>query len=118
LNELEKEGGIPARSFRYAENNSRLISGMEKLGFKVFLPESIRGYIITSFLYPDHPGFSFEAFYSRLNDKGFVIYPGKLSKVDCFRIGNIGQLFPGDIQMLVDSVSVILDELKIDLISK
>jgi 2-aminoethylphosphonate-pyruvate transaminase len=54
-------------------------------------------------------------FYSKLNEKGFVIYPGKLSKVDCFRIGNIGQLFPDDIQMLVDAIADVLRELKIDL---
>jgi 2-aminoethylphosphonate-pyruvate transaminase len=115
LNELDKEGGITSRANRYAENNSLLIAGMEKLGFKTFLPENIRSYIITSFIYPTHPKFSFEVFYSKLNEKGFVIYPGKLSKVDCFRIGNIGQLFPDDIQMLVDAIADVLIELKIDL---
>jgi len=115
LNELAKEGGIASRAKRYAENNSILISGMEKLGFKTFLPENIRSYIIISFLYPSHPNFSFEVFYSKLNEKGYVIYPGKLSKVDCFRIGNIGQLFFFDIQMLVDAIEKVLFELKIDL---
>jgi 2-aminoethylphosphonate-pyruvate transaminase len=115
LNGLEKEGGISARAIRYARNNSILIEGMEKLGFKPFLPENIRSYIITSFLYPDHPDFSFDMFYSKLNEKGFVIYPGKLSKVDCFRIGNIGQLFETDIKMLIDAIEEVLYELKIDL---
>jgi 2-aminoethylphosphonate-pyruvate transaminase len=115
LNELEKEGGISARAKRYSNNNLLLIKGMEKLGFKTFLPENIRSYIITSFLYPDHKDFTFDMFYSKLNEKGFVIYPGKLSKVDCFRIGNIGQLFESDIRMLVDAVEEVLYELKIDL---
>jgi 2-aminoethylphosphonate-pyruvate transaminase len=115
LSELEKEGGISERAKRYAKNNSILIKGMEKLGFKTFLPENIRSYIITSFLYPTHPNFSFEVFYSKLNEKGFVIYPGKLSQVDCFRIGNIGQLFETDIRMLVDAVEEVLYELKIEL---
>lgn len=115
LNQLEKEGGISARAIRYAKNNSLLIEGMEKLGFKPFLQENIRSYIINSFLYPDHPDFSFDMFYSKLNEKGFVIYPGKLSKVDCFRIGNIGQLFETDIRMLVDAVEEVLYELKIEL---
>jgi 2-aminoethylphosphonate-pyruvate transaminase len=88
---------------------------LKKLGLKPFLPENIRGYIITSFLYPDHPNFSFEKFYSKLNGKGFVIYPGKLSKLDCFRIGNIGQLFNTDIRMLVDAVEEVLHEMKIEL---
>ena len=115
LNELEKEGGISARASRYAKNNSLLITGMKKLGFKQYLPDNLRGYIITSFLYPSDPNFSFEMFYSKLNDKGFVIYPGKLSKVDCFRIGNIGHLFNNDIQMLVDAIEAVLYELKIEL---
>lgn len=115
LDELDNEGGIASRANRYAENNNILIDGMEKLGFKTFLPGNFRSYIITSFLYPSHPNFSFEVFYSKLNKKGFVIYPGKLTKVDCFRIGNIGQLFFFDIQMLVDAIEKVLSELKIDL---
>jgi 2-aminoethylphosphonate-pyruvate transaminase len=115
LNELEMEGGISQRAKRYFENNSLLINGMEKLGFKTYLPENIRGYIITSFLYPAHPDFSFEVFYTLLNNKGCVIYPGKLSKVDCFRIGNIGHLFSFDIRMLVDSVEEVLYEMNIEL---
>jgi 2-aminoethylphosphonate-pyruvate transaminase len=110
LIELELEGGISARAKRYSGNNSVLIEGMEKLGFKVFLHENIRSYIITSFLYPEHQNFDFEQFYSRLSEKGFVIYPGKLSKVDCFRIGNIGQISETDIRMLVDAVEEVLYE--------
>ena len=115
LEELSKEGGIRARANRYQENNSLLVSGMKKLGFKVYLPDNLRSYIITSFLYPSHENFSFEPFYTRLNEKGFVIYPGKLSKVDCFRIGNIGQLFFIDIHMIIDAIEETLHEMKIRL---
>jgi 2-aminoethylphosphonate-pyruvate transaminase len=115
LNLLDKEGGVDARAIRYRENNKLLVNEMKKAGFEIYLPDEIRSYIITSFIYPTHPNFSFEMFYSKLNEKGFVIYPGKLSKVDCFRIGNIGQLFPDDIQMLVDAIADVLRELKIDL---
>jgi 2-aminoethylphosphonate-pyruvate transaminase len=115
LDELAREGGIKARANRYRENNSMLVAGLRKLGFKVYLPPELRGYIITSFLYPSHPDFSFENFYSLLNDKGFVIYPGKLSKVDCFRIGNIGQLFTIDIHMVIDAIDETLHEMKIKL---
>jgi 2-aminoethylphosphonate-pyruvate transaminase len=115
LDELEKEGGIRARANRYRENNSLLVSGVSKLGFKLYLPDEMRGYIITSFLYPGHPNFSFETFYSRLSEKGFVIYPGKLSKADCFRIGNIGQLFFIDIHMIIDAIEETLHEMKIKL---
>ncbi len=115
LNELEKEGGIAARAKRYAENNALLVTLMKEKGFITYLPESLRGYIITSFLFPSHPNFSFEMFYSKLNEKGFVIYPGKLSKVDCFRIGNIGHLFANDVKMLVSAIEDVLKELEIDL---
>jgi 2-aminoethylphosphonate-pyruvate transaminase len=115
LYELEIDGGIKARANRYKENNSLLISGMKKLGFKVYLPDELRGYIITSFLYPSHPNFSFEIFYSILNEKGFVIYPGKLSTMDCFRIGNIGQLFFIDIHMIIDAIEETLHEMQIKL---
>jgi 2-aminoethylphosphonate-pyruvate transaminase len=116
LHLLEKEGGPIGRAQRYSVNNSLLVGGMKELGFELYLPADLRSYIITSFLYPDHPDFSFEKFYTGLNDKGFVIYPGKLSKMDCFRIGNIGQLYPRDIQNLVDAIESVLYELKIELV--
>ncbi len=115
LIQLEKEGGVNGRAERYSVNNALLVGEMKELGFELYLPANIRSYIITSFLYPVHTDFSFEKFYSALNEKGFVIYPGKLSKVDCFRIGNIGQLFPHDIQKLVDAIESVLFELKIEL---
>jgi len=116
LNLLEQEGGVNGRAERYSVNNALLVGEMRELGFEMYLPASMRSYIITSFLYPDHPEFSFEKFYTHLNEKGFVIYPGKLSKVDCFRIGNIGQLYPADIQNLVDAIESVLHELNIELV--
>jgi 2-aminoethylphosphonate-pyruvate transaminase len=107
LEELETEGGISARATRYKENHQTLISGMRKLGFKEYLEPEKQGYIITSFLYPEY-NFNFKEFYASLNDKGFVIYPGKLSKADCFRIGNIGKLYPKDVEALLHSIEQIL----------
>jgi 2-aminoethylphosphonate-pyruvate transaminase len=115
LIELENEGGIESRSRRYAANNQLLVNEMAKLGFKLYLSDEFRSYIITSFYYPAHPNFSFELFYTKLNEKGFVIYPGKLSKVDCFRIGNIGQLYLDDIQLLIDAIKSVIEELEIEL---
>ena len=105
LRELEAEGGIAAREARYRTNKKVLDEGMAALGFKEYLDKSIQGHIITSFLYPDDPGFHFEDFYSKLNDRGFVIYPGKLSKANAFRIGNIGQIFPEDVKALVAAIN-------------
>lgn len=110
LHELKEEGGVPAREGRYKTNKAVLDKGMAELGFKQYLRPEIQGHIITSFLYPDDPEFHFERFYHKLNDRGFVIYPGKLGKTDAFRIGNIGQIFPEDVKALVAAVKEVLKE--------
>lgn len=110
LKELQQEGGIAAREQRYKANKKVLDEGMASLGFKPYLRPSIQGHIITSFLYPEDPDFNFELFYKKLSERGFVIYPGKLSKANAFRIGNIGQIFPGDIKALIAAVKEILIE--------
>lgn len=104
LHELEAEGGVKGRAARYARNNEVLLKGMQELGFRVYLDPEHRGYIITSFYYPDHPDFNFRDFYGALSQRGFVIYPGKLGKTDCFRIGNIGHITETDIRELLGAV--------------
>jgi 2-aminoethylphosphonate-pyruvate transaminase len=108
LVELEAEGGVKAREARYRKNKSTLDSGMIKLGFKAYLNSNLQGHIITSFLYPDNPKFNFESFYQKLSDRGFVIYPGKLTKANAFRIGTIGQIFPEDVQELVKAIEALI----------
>lgn len=83
---------------------------MAELGFNRYLRKEIQGHIITSFLYPNDSNFKFEHFYKKLNELGFVIYPGKLGKTDAFRIGNIGQLFPDDVKALIAAVKEVLEE--------
>lgn len=107
LKELREEGGVSAREARYKKNKAALDEGMKRLGFKTYLKPEIQGHIITSFLYPDNPKFDFEKFYQQLSDRSFVIYPGKLSKANAFRIGNIGQIFPEDVQALVKAIEEI-----------
>lgn len=104
LNELDDEGGVACRSARYRENHRILTSGMQELGFECLLPESRQSPIITSFLYPKHPGFNFNVFHKKLKTRGFVIYPGKVSRLDTFRIGSIGHVFPEDMRWLVEAV--------------
>lgn len=113
LKELELEGGINGRANRYRANHETLVNGMREFGFKEYLDRDKQGYIITAFNYPAHPDFNFERFYELLNEQGFVIYPGKLSKVDCFRIGNIGHIFPEDIHNLLSAIQVSLKEMGI-----
>ena len=103
LAELLEEGGVEARYQRYCENHRILVEGMRSLGFQTLLDDAIQSPIITSFLYP-HKDFDFKAFYLTLKSKGFVIYPGKISKADTFRIGNIGDVYPEDFCRLVEVI--------------
>ncbi|GHU60019.1 hypothetical protein AGMMS49975_28490 [Clostridia bacterium] len=103
LDELDAEGGVAARYARYCENQRLLTDGMRALGFEPLLPKNLQSPIITSFLYP-HPNFDFNAFYSQAKTRGFVLYPGKISQTDTFRIGNIGEVYPDDIRTLLDII--------------
>lgn len=104
LVELEEEGGVTARCARYRENHATVLEGMRSLGFQEYLPIELQGWIITSFLCPDHPCFEFEEFYARLSDEGFVIYPGKVSDASCFRIGHIGHIGRTEVESLLEAI--------------
>jgi 2-aminoethylphosphonate-pyruvate transaminase len=88
-----------------------LREGMARLGFQEFVPAEHQGPIITSFLYPQDEAFEFERFYDGLNQRGFVIYPGKVTDADCFRIGSIGRLFPSDMDALLSAVAETMQEM-------
>ncbi|NMM41799.1 2-aminoethylphosphonate--pyruvate transaminase [Pseudoalteromonas arctica] len=105
LLELKEEGGIAARAIRYQENQQLLVKGMRELGFNTLLDDELHSPIITSFYSPEDPGYQFKKFYHALKQQGFVIYPGKVSEADCFRIGNIGHVFEKDIQGLLTAIA-------------
>ena len=101
LAELDAEGGVAGRAARYRANHETLVAGMREMGFKEYLPPEDQGYIITPFFYPDDPKFTFKEFYEKLNARDYVIYPGKVTNADCFRIGNIGRIFESDVRDLL-----------------
>jgi 2-aminoethylphosphonate-pyruvate transaminase len=111
LKELAAEGGVPGRGRRYQANHAIIARGMAELGFRAYVPAERQAPIITAFHYPAHPNFRFEEFYRRLSERGFVIYPGKLTRVDCFRIGHIGRLHEPDMRALLEAVRAVLMEL-------
>jgi 2-aminoethylphosphonate-pyruvate transaminase len=113
LLELEQEGGVSARAVRYHESCAITMSAMQAMGFKPYLNEGLRGHIVTSFYYLDHPNFNFKEFYERLSEKGHIIYPGKLTHADCFRIGHIGRLRAGDVASLMAAIAETLSEMNI-----
>lgn len=105
LRELDEEGGIEARHQRYSENQRTLVAGMAALGFAPLLPEQWQSPIITAFYSPAHPDYRFADFYQRLKAQSFVIYPGKVSQADCFRIGNIGDVTPERVRELLAAMA-------------
>jgi len=111
LDELKEEGGIKARHTRYVANQKTMVKGMRALGFRTLLGDDLQSPIITSFYYPDDAEFEFQKFYDALKSRGFVIYPGKVSHAQCFRIGSIGDVQPEDMTGLVGRISEVIDEL-------
>jgi len=115
LRELDLEGGVAARGARYRRNHETLLAGMKRLGFRSYLPPAVQSPIITSFLYPADPRFDFPEFYRRVADKGFILYPGKISQAATFRIGNIGRLFEADMRCVVNAIGETIEEMGVKL---
>lgn len=105
LQEYQSEGGQPARLQRYSRNRDRLVAGMRALGFQTLLEDAWLSPIIITFLSPDDPAFSFMPFYQQMKTRGFLIYPGKLTQVESFRLGCIGQLFDPQIDAVLEAVA-------------
>ncbi|MCQ5129203.1 2-aminoethylphosphonate--pyruvate transaminase [Butyricicoccus faecihominis] len=110
LKELEAEGGVAERHRRYAANNRLLIRRMEQLGFATYVDAASQGPIITTFFYPDGVRFAFREFYDYIKARGYAIYPGKLTERETFRIGNIGEIYPEDIEKLAGIIADFLAE--------
>ncbi len=115
LLELEAEGGVAGRAARYRANHVCLRDGMEELGFEAQVAREHEAGVISSFRSPAHPRFDFGRFYASLSARGFLIYPGKISSADCFRVGNIGRLFPTDVEALLAAMRAALAELGVEL---
>jgi 2-aminoethylphosphonate-pyruvate transaminase len=111
LEEFEAEGGVAGRGARYAGNCRILVEGMRALGFRTLLPDALQAPIIVTFHKPADPRFDFEAFYDRLRQSGYVIYPGKLTVADSFRIGCIGRLGPEQIEGALAAIREALGEM-------
>ena len=111
LKEFEAEGGVAGRGARYAENCRILVEGMRALGFRTLLPDELQAPIIVTFHKPADTRFDFEDFYDRLRRRGYVIYPGKLTVADSFRIGCIGRMGREEIEGALAAIRETLDEM-------
>jgi 2-aminoethylphosphonate-pyruvate transaminase len=114
LEAFAAEGGQPARLARYTRNCETLVKGMAELGFRPFLDPRIQAPIIVTFHAPADPRYTFREFYDRVRDKGFILYPGKLTQVETFRVGCIGAIGPDEIRHAVNAVRDTLAEMHIE----
>jgi 2-aminoethylphosphonate-pyruvate transaminase len=114
LMEFFAEGGQPGRGGRYANNGEVLAAGMQALGFKRLLPPMLQAPIIYTFHMPKAPKFNFQIFYDALKDRGYVIYPGKLTVADSFRIGCIGRIDAGHMRNFLAVVADVLSGMGVD----
>jgi len=111
LEEHAAEGGLAGRGARYRNNCKILVDGMRAMGFETLLPDRLQAPIIVTFHMPADPKFVFETFYDRLRERGYVIYPGKLTVADSFRIGCIGRLGEAEMRGAIEAVRAVLAEL-------
>ena len=111
--QFEEEGGQTARLKRYQSNCSTLVDGMAALGFKPFLDPAIQAPIIVTFHAPADPRYQFKTFYDIAKKNGFILYPGKLTQVETFRVGCIGAIGPAEMAQAVHAVALTLKEMGI-----
>ena len=111
--QFEAEGGQPARLARYTANCQTLVSGMGKLGFRPFLDPAIQAPIIVTFHAPADPRYDFKTFYAAARARGFILYPGKLTQIETFRVGCIGAIGPHEMEQAVHAVALTLRDMGI-----
>ncbi|GLK71420.1 2-aminoethylphosphonate--pyruvate transaminase [Ancylobacter dichloromethanicus] len=105
------EGGVAARGARYVQNRDVLVAGMRAAGFETLLADRWLSPIIVTFFCPADPNFAFPRFYELMKAKGFLIYPGKLTVAESFRVGCIGHLDATVMRAVVAAARQSLDEM-------
>ncbi len=113
MRQFVEEGGQPARLARYSANCEALVSGMKALGFEPFLRPEIQAPIILTFHAPADPRYEFRAFYEAVKARGFILYPGKLTQLETFRVGCIGAIGPAEMKQAVAAVADAMREMGI-----
>ena len=113
LDQFVAEGGQPARLARYTRNCETLVAGMRAMGFRPFLDASIQAPIIVTFHAPADARYDFKKFYANVRDRGFILYPGKLTQVETFRVGCIGAIGAGEMRQAVHAIADALRDMDI-----
>jgi 2-aminoethylphosphonate-pyruvate transaminase len=113
MDQFTEEGGQPARLARYVDNCRTLVEGMARLGFKPFLRPEVQAPIIVTFHAPADPAYDFKRFYDAARQRGFILYPGKLTEVETFRVGCIGAIGRNEMAQAVNAVADTLRDMNI-----
>ncbi|MBS0342773.1 MAG: 2-aminoethylphosphonate--pyruvate transaminase [Proteobacteria bacterium] len=113
IDQYLEEGGLPARGARYARNCEALVSGLAAIGVRSFLAPEIQAPIIVTFHAPDHPNYEFKRFYAEVKKRGYILYPGKLTQMETFRVGCMGHFGDAGIPGAVDAISQTLEAMGI-----
>ena len=113
ITQYVEEGGQPARLARYTDNCKTLVEGLSALGLRPFLAPELQAPIIVTFHAPAHPAYDFKRFYAAAKARGFLLYPGKLTEVETFRVGCIGAIGRIEMQQAVNAVGEALGEMGI-----
>lgn len=108
-----EEGGQPARLARYEANSKLLLEGMKKVGIKPFLKEEDLSAIIITFLAPTTTKYSFKTLYEVTKAEGFMLYPGKLTEIETFRVGSIGAINALEMRQAINAITYALDDMAI-----
>jgi len=117
LDQFKAEGGTPARGARYRANCDALIDGMAALGFKTFLPRAVQAPVIVTFHAPPDPSYAFKPFYEKVRARGYILYPGKLTQVETFRVGCIGAIDANEMRNVVAAIAETLKEMGVKRVS-
>ncbi|SOY62852.1 2-aminoethylphosphonate--pyruvate transaminase [Cupriavidus taiwanensis] len=115
LDQFLEEGGQPVRGARYRRNCDTLVKGMAALGFRTFLPAAVQAPIIVTFHAPADARYDFKTFYAKVRERGYILYPGKLTQVETFRVGCIGAIDDNEMRNVVTAIGEVLREMGIEM---
>ncbi|CAM3318554.1 2-aminoethylphosphonate--pyruvate transaminase [Cupriavidus taiwanensis] len=115
LDQFLEEGGQPVRGARYRRNCDTLVKGMAALGFRTFLPTAVQAPIIVTFHAPADARYDFKTFYAKVRERGYILYPGKLTQVETFRVGCIGAIDDNEMRNVVTAIGEVLREMGIEM---
>ena len=118
LDQYLHEGGQPERLARYADNCATLVAGLRALGLRTFLDDAVQAPVIVTFHAPTDAAYDFPEFYRRVRDKGFILYPGKLTSIETFRVGCIGAIGSDAMRRAVAAIGSALDEMGVSITGK